>query len=252
MIYSHKPFAVTSWRTIAACGVIGDYGRILESGSIAKIGKSMHRLRWGVLIGTFALLVFGVGCWQVSTPDSAVWQFDRRCAHTMKEHAAEHPACLDFFRDVTDAGGVPVMTALAVVGALLLWLCDQRQLAAMWLLAAALGCAVNQTSKAIVARQRPGEQLRDAAVTERNQSYPSGHAMGSLIGYGSLGYVGVILLRRRWARALLVALLVGLVTLIGLSRIYLRAHWCSDVIGGFALGTSYMAACISLAQWRRA
>jgi undecaprenyl-diphosphatase len=243
---------VASWRKIAACGGIGDCGRILESGSLEKIGNTMHRLRWGLLTGTIALLVFGVGCWQVSTLDSAVWSFDRRCAHIMKEHATEHPGYLDFFRDVTDAGGVPVMTALAVVGGLLLWLCGQRQLAAMWLLAASIGCAINLTSKAIVARERPGEQLRDAAVTERNQSYPSGHAMGSLIAYGSLGYVGVVLLRRRWARAVLIALLLGLVTLIGLSRIYLRAHWCSDVIGGFALGTCWMAACITLAEWRRA
>jgi undecaprenyl-diphosphatase len=70
--------------------------------------------------------------------------------------------------------------------------------------------------------------------------------MGSVIGYGSLAYVGTVLLRRRWAKALLVALVAALVLLIGLSRIYLRAHWFSDVIGGFAIGICWLWACITI------
>jgi membrane-associated phospholipid phosphatase len=162
----------------------------------------------------------------------------------MKSHAAEHPGLLRAARDATDAGGVPVMTALAIVGALLLWLCGQQRLAAGWLLAAALGCVLNQGSKALFDRPRPGAALRDEAVTERNASYPSGHAMGSMIGYGTLAWVGVVMLRRRSAKVALVTLLALLVLAIGGSRVYLRAHWLSDVLGGFALGGFWLTVCL--------
>jgi undecaprenyl-diphosphatase len=195
-------------------------------------------------VGLIALTIFFALAWQVSGDDSPVWRVDQAVAAAMKEHAAEHPAVLQTARHLTDAGGVPVMTALAIVGSLLLWLCGYQRLAAGWLLAAALGCVLNNASKAVVDRQRPGETLRDEAVHERNASYPSGHAMGSLIGYGTLAYVGVILLRRRAAKVTLVVLVALLVLAIGWSRIYLRAHWLSDVVGGYALGGCWLTLCL--------
>jgi membrane-associated phospholipid phosphatase len=69
--------------------------------------------------------------------------------------------------------------------------------------------------------------------------------MGSAIGFGSLGYVMVLRLRRlRWRLAVIAALVV-LVPLIGWTRFYLRAHWFSDVIGGLAIGTAWVALCIT-------
>jgi membrane-associated phospholipid phosphatase len=206
----------------------------------------MPQSRWGLWISLTAFLVFAAGAWQVRTTDSPVWQFDKRCAVDMKENANEHPALLSVARGITHTGGVRAMVALAAVSGLVLWLRNQRKFAAMCVLAAALGGAVNYTAKAIIGRERPDAELRDKAVEETNKSYPSGHAMGSTIGYGSLGYVGVVLLRRRWARALLVVLLLALVLMIGFSRVYLRAHWCSDVIGGYAIGTCLLTGTIWL------
>ena len=203
------------------------------------------RSSWiGLTIGVLAVAVFLTLAWQVSDDDSPVWRVDRAVATAMQEHAREHPALLQAARDGTDAGGVPVMTALAIVGSLLLWLCGQQRLAACWLLAAALGCVLNLGSKSLVDRARPGEGLRDVAVHERNASYPSGHAMGTVIGYGTLAYVGVVLLRQRAAKVALVAALILLVLAIGCTRIYLRAHWLSDVIGGHAAGIFWLTLCL--------
>ena len=205
------------------------------------------RSHWRSLaVGLVALAIFAALAWQVSRDDSPVCRVDHAVASFMQQHAAEHPAVLQTARHLTDAGGVPVMTALALVGSLLLWLCGHQRLAAAWLLAAALGCLLNNASKAVVDRHRPGEALRDEAVHERNASYPSGHAMGSIIGYGTLAYVGVILLRRRAAKAVMVAVVMLLVLAIGWSRIYLRAHWLSDVIGGFALGGFWLTLCFAV------
>jgi len=70
--------------------------------------------------------------------------------------------------------------------------------------------------------------------------------MGSLIGYGMLAYVLVVLwIHRRSAQISVVlgaALLIGA---IGLSRLYLGVHYFSDVVGGYAAGVLWLSACIS-------
>jgi membrane-associated phospholipid phosphatase len=115
----------------------------------------------------------------------------------------------------------------------------------VWLAAAAGGGLMNAGLKATFERDRPPHALRDAAVTETNESFPSGHSMGSVVGYGMLGYV-LVLRQRRPLRRLAVAVALGLlVLLIGASRVYLRAHWFSDVCGGFAVGTVWVTCCIS-------
>ncbi len=70
--------------------------------------------------------------------------------------------------------------------------------------------------------------------------------MGSLIGYGMLAYVLVVLVVQR--RALRVGVVVGaavLIVAVGLSRLYLGVHYFSDVVGGYAAGVLWLSACIS-------
>ncbi len=77
-------------------------------------------------------------------------------------------------------------------------------------------------------------------------SFPSGHATQAVAFYGMLA---LILSRGRstktrvglWAGASLIALAVGA------SRIYLGAHWLSDVLGGYALGAAWLAVVVVLA-----
>ena len=89
------------------------------------------------------------------------------------------------------------------------------------------------------------------ATVGDNFSYRDrGSAMGTVIGYGSLGYVCMLLLKRRSGKVLMGAVLTLLILVVGGSRIYLRAHWLSDVVGGFAVGVSWMALCIAVARWR--
>ncbi len=178
--------------------------------------------------------------------------FDWDCAAAMKEHAHDHPLLLHILAFITDLGGVWAMVTFSVVGAAALWWQHYRVLAVAWAVAAAGGGLMNVGTKRFLDRERPPRYvLRDPLVPETNKSFPSGHSMGSVIGYGMLGYVAALLLRRRWQRVASVAVLVALVLLIGLSRIYLRAHWFTDVLGGFAIGTFLVSLCITWAEVTR-
>lgn len=93
--------------------------------------------------------------------------------------------------------------------------------------------ALNGMLKSWFGRPRPGLDY-SPLVEERYYSFPSGHSMSSLCIYGFLCYLWV---RRRPSRALSrVAWTAALVVSIGISRVYLSAHYPGDVLGGFAAG----------------
>ena len=68
--------------------------------------------------------------------------------------------------------------------------------------------------------------------------------MGSLVAYGFLAYLLTRITPAHFPRRAAIALLAGLVLLIGFSRIYLGVHFMSDVIGGYAAGAVWLAFCI--------
>jgi membrane-associated phospholipid phosphatase len=129
---------------------------------------------------------------------------------------------------------------------------QNRRLALIWILVVAGGGALNMLSKSFFERARPGEDLRSPLVHERNHSYPSGHAMGSTIGYGMLGYALVTRQKRRERKFATILILGVVIAGIGLSRIYLRAHWFSDVVAGWSIGLAWLCFCLGWVERRPA
>ena len=152
---------------------------------------------------------------------------------------------------LTELGGIASMTLLAIMGSLWQTAIKHKTLAIAWLGIMIGGALLNQGFKEAFGRDRPSAILRDRAVLEENQSYPSGHSVGSAIGFGLLGYALILPQRRRPRRIVAVNLMIAIVIGIGFSRIYLRAHWFSDVIGGFAIGTAWLFLCLGYLERRR-
>lgn len=174
--------------------------------------------------------------------------FDLDCTRFWAEKAHEHRwGFMVFF---TDLGGIAAMALLTVVGALWQASHKNRLLTLGWIGVVIGGALLNSGTKHLIDRPRPPEELRDKAVLEVNQSYPSGHSMGSAIGYGLLAYTLCLWQRCRWTR-LLILLVTGCIVLaIGFSRMYLRAHWFSDVIGGWSIGLTWLFFCLGwLERW---
>lgn len=74
----------------------------------------------------------------------------------------------------------------------------------------------------------------------RGLSFPSGHALMSFSFYGLLIYLVWQNVTKTWLKWTLTAFLFLLIWLIGFSRIYLRVHYASDVLAGFAMGLIWL------------
>ena len=96
--------------------------------------------------------------------------------------------------------------------------------------------------KIVMRRPRPvaGVDLRVVTAPLGGSSFPSGHTITYVGVYGYLAYLAQTLLRPvAWRRAI-VAGLVGLVALVGPSRIHQGHHWLTDVTGSYLLGLAYL------------
>lgn len=67
-------------------------------------------------------------------------------------------------------------------------------------------------------------------------SFPSGHAFMSFVFYGMLMYIIYLEVKNKWLKGSLIVILTIITFSIGLSRVYLRVHYASDVIAGFCFG----------------
>ncbi len=143
---------------------------------------------------------------------------------------------------VTALGSVVFITAGSLVTALLLLKRGfiYRCLAVVVTMGG--GSLLNILLKHFFQRQRP--VLENPLVTLSSFGFPSGHTMGATLFYGLLALLIAHSSRWGWSHRVLAfcgaALLVALV---GASRIYLGAHYLTDVLGAIALSLAWLAFC---------
>ena len=138
---------------------------------------------------------------------------------------------------VTTLADTPITAAVALVGAAWLWWIGRRQLAfgLAALVAVTTLFALGLKASTHIARPNP------IYVGAIEFSFPSGHATFATAIYGVLGWMLARDLPRPWTTVVL-SLLGGLIGIVAVSRIYLGAHWPSDVTAGLLFGIG--ATCI--------
>jgi undecaprenyl-diphosphatase len=93
-----------------------------------------------------------------------------------------------------------------------------------------------------LAFHRPRPEL--AFLHLETYSFPSGHSTAVTAAFGALAFLLWPAMRSPRRRVALVAAAVCLIALVGFSRLYLGVHYLSDVLGGFALGATWLSLCL--------
>jgi undecaprenyl-diphosphatase len=148
----------------------------------------------------------------------------------------------DVAQVVTNLGSLPVAIALVVVAAVfLLWRGERAET-----LVLAAGLALTyvgvHVTKAALDRPRPPDPLIGTDLS----SYPSGHAAYAITWIAVAVTLGRVLPNLASRFAIVVGAIV-IAAVVGLTRVYLRVHWLSDVTGGWGLGAAVFCLCGSLA-----
>lgn len=162
-------------------------------------------------------------------------------------HAIHSPWLDQVMLAITDLGQPTfLLIATLMLTAAMLW--RKRRAETVTLAIAVIGAVgLNAILKHLFARKRP--ELWQRTVDVHFYSFPSGHAMVSMVVYGMLGYLLAAYYPRY--RVGIAAGTIGLVAAIGLSRLYLGVHWPTDVVAGYAAGMVWLITCLfSLEIWK--
>ena len=154
----------------------------------------------------------------------------------------ENDTVVEIARVVTDLGSLAVIVPLLLIFAgFLIWRRRALELAVL-VSGLVLTYAGVHITKAAIDRPRPVQPLDDIM----GSSYPSGHAAYA-ISYVVMAVIAARVLPGFASRAALVLVGIVLAAVVGLTRVYLRAHYWSDVVGGWALACGVFGAVAALA-----
>jgi len=224
----------TRRRTEGAPGVVAPLiGE--EQGSFARIFRDWAFV---VMLGIAAVFALAKVGGDVAAHETA--GFDGAIRGWVTAHQA--PSVVTFFGSVTTIGATRSMYILSLGAAAYLWYRGHRRVGASVLVAPVVAVGFFEGAKRLYARPRPPGL---GHVFEGNTfSFPSAHATASAAVCCTLAYV-------YWREGMVgpaVALLVGILipVLIGVSRVYLDAHWATDVIGGWSAGLLIAVLCAGL------
>ncbi|BDT66822.1 hypothetical protein os1_09870 [Comamonadaceae bacterium OS-1] len=222
------------------------------------VPRDQSRLSPGLYLGVRLAAGFAVivsGAWVFAElaeklgTDGAMGRADQALADSLRTQLP--PAALQAFALITHLADPATSTGVCIlVAALLVWR-GRRWLALAWVLAVAGNGVLNTTLKQIFARVRPVHD--DGLVMAHGFSFPSGHSSGAVVLYGMLAYVLCRFVPPRGHLPLVLAA-VALAFSVGVSRVFLRVHFASDVLAGFASGTAWLVVCIAsieLTRWTR-
>ncbi|QIR37086.1 phosphatase PAP2 family protein [Tolypothrix sp. PCC 7910] len=136
--------------------------------------------------------------------------------------------------------GNPLALVLICLGVESYLLYYRRRQATRLGLATASAIGLNYGLKVLFGRARP--ELWDRLILVGHHSFPSGHAMVSMVIYGFISYIFAEQFPQ-WQRQIY-AITTVLILAIGFSRLYLGVHWPTDVLAGYAIGLAWLIVCI--------
>jgi membrane-associated phospholipid phosphatase len=160
------------------------------------------------------------------------------------------PGLFELLRFVSVFGNGWIPYALSVATAIIFLIFRRRSEAVSLILSTAGSGLINTSLKLLISRPRPSSDLIPIYRDTITQSFPSGHVTFYVCYFGFLFFVAYALLPHGSLARRLALTITGLfVLLVGLSRVYLGAHWPSDTLGAYLWSGVWLA--FSLEMYRR-
>lgn len=173
-------------------------------------------------------------------------EVDTWAANTLHQVVRESDIAVQLLQIVSFTGKPIFFVVLCVPIGLFLLRRGHFHLAMFLATSTILGGIIDTWVKPAVNRDRPS--LEEPIATAFGKSFPSGHAMTSLITYGALLLIFLPVIRRK---GLAIAATAVLVFAIGFTRLSLGVHFISDVVGGWVLGAAWLTmATAAFEIWR--
>jgi undecaprenyl-diphosphatase len=164
--------------------------------------------------------------------------------HWMAAH--QNPTMQKVMLEVTALGTGTVVAMIVFVAGMFLWLNKHKHSALLLLAATFGGLVLNNFLKMGFNRPRP--QIFQWATYAVSSSFPSGHAMSSVIVYGTVAYLAARLQQRLASRVLTLTFAAVIILLICASRMYLGVHYPSDIAAGLVVGLAWAGFCMAVLE----
>ena len=157
-------------------------------------------------------------------------------------HTHNNAVFVAFLYAITQLHSPVGMFIMAALFGIYLWRAGHRHWTLSLAMAMVGGMAINTILKLAFNRERP--VWEDPFLTLSSASFPSGHTAGATLFYGFLGAYMVWTMRGAVGRALVVLGCVLMVALVGFSRIYLGAHYLTDVLAAVSMSIVWLVICL--------
>jgi undecaprenyl-diphosphatase len=195
-----------------------------------------HNLLRVALAGT-AALAFALLALLVRARWLPMETVDRGLAHALNEAVAGHRPAVRAMQYLTNLGSHAFLGWLAAIATVLLVVRRRFPLAAYLVVTSVGALVLDPTLKHAVGRLRP--VVEHPVATGGGNSFPSGHALGSIVVYGALLLVFAPAFQRR-GRRVAAGVVVAVVAAVGFTRLALGVHFLSDVVGAWCLGVGWL------------
>ena len=157
----------------------------------------------------------------------------------------KNPLVRKFMLGISEIGFPKLSIPLSISFAAIFWALRFR-LEAFFILLTSSSHLLNALVKRLIKRPRPTNELVTVARVINEPSFPSGHVMHYINFFGLLSYLLATNWRSGRLRNTLIAICSALIICVGPSRVYLGAHWPSDVMAGYLYGGLWFGGIMAL------
>lgn len=200
----------------------------------------------GILITLFFIYLF-FEVIQSYIGQEALVQADLRIINLVSHFRT--PSLNQFMLFITDLANGKTITIAVIFSLIILFLLKKWSYINSLLIFVIGGEIFVWIIKNIIDRPRP--PLTEALITENSYSLPSGHTFVAVAFYGLITFFLFHSLNKKYLRIISLILGIVLVILIGISRIYLGAHWPSDILASYTSGLAWLSIIITITHIKK-